>query len=128
MNIARVARLLRFGKSTFSRSHERQACFISGTMFFLEHGFTLDGYVEEISLGGILFRPAQSYVVRRSAGTVRITAGLLVAEAELRNTSTLGYGLQLRQTLTQEQLDAILAQQNPAAILPMINEERGVYA
>jgi hypothetical protein len=124
----RVARLLRFGKSTFARSHERHACFISGTMFFLEHGFTLDGYVEEISLGGILFRPAQSYVVRRSAGTVRLTAGLLVAEAELRNTSALGYGLQLRQTLTQEQLAAILAEQNTSSARNTINYEQGVHA
>ena len=108
MKIANAKRLFRFRKSNFARSHERHGCQLSGNIFFLEHGFTLDGYVEEISLGGILFRPAQSYMVRRFEGTVRVTAGSLVAEAELRNTSALGYGLQLRQQLTQEQLSEFL--------------------
>ena len=103
-----LSRLFRFGKASFSRSHERHQCQLSGTMFFLEHGFTIDGYVMEISLGGVLFRPSQTYLVRRHEGTVRITAGPLVAEAELRNTSALGYGLQLRQPLTREQLEQII--------------------
>jgi len=128
MKISRLTRLFRFQKSNFSRSHERHHCKLSGSIFFLEHGFTLDGYVEEISLGGVLFRPAQTYMVRRFEGTVRVTAGPLVAEGELRNTSAFGYGLQLRQQLTQEKLDEILLSEPKTEPTQFVTLGQGIHA
>ena len=128
MRISMLSRLFRLKKSNFSRSHERHTCRLSGSLFFLEHGFILDGYVEEISLGGILFRPAQTYMVRRYEGMVRVTAGPLVAEAELRNTSAFGYGLQLRQQLTQEQLDEFLKSEPTTEPTQFVTLGQGIHA
>lgn len=93
-----------------SRRHSRHECFIPARMHFLDHGFDMDGFVDEISLSGLRFRPAQLYLMRRTSSIVRIRAGDMDFVGILRNASPKGYGIELRMHLDEQILDDLIAE------------------
>lgn len=92
----------------FQRQHERRPCSVFAQLYFIERGFSIRGLIDEASLGGLRFRPAQSYILLRSHDPVRVTVLDREFLATLVNTSPMGYGLKLTSMLSEAELDAIV--------------------
>jgi hypothetical protein len=96
-----------------SRRHIRHECFMPARLYFLDHGFHIDGFINEISQGGARFRSEQNFIMQRSNEIVRICTDGFDYDGILRNTSVDGYGIQLRQPLDEAALAAILIENPP---------------
>ena len=100
----------RFSASkSFVRAHERRTCACVGEIYFVDRGFGTRGIVDEISCGGIRFRPVHSYVLERWGDAVSVRFGGYALDATLVNVSPKGYGLKLRTPLTEAEVDEIVA-------------------
>ena len=102
--------VIKFGpRGSALRRHDRYKCFIRVKVHFLDHGFDIDGFADEISLSGMRFIPEQTYIMRRTNAAVRIQAGEIEFLGTLRNASPQGYGIEMRELLTEAALEGILA-------------------
>lgn len=106
--IRRPFRNVLFFTPSFQRQHERKACSMAAQLYFLDRGFAISGLIDEASLGGLRFRPAQSFILQRSHDPVRVTVLGRDLLATLVNTSAMGYGLKLTAMLSQAELDEIV--------------------
>jgi hypothetical protein len=99
-----IDRLLKLtkGKSRFYRAHQRLSCAIWVKLDFVDRGFRIPGLVDEMSEGGMRFRPALSHICVRSGDMVIAWVGDAVIEAVIVNTTEQGYGLRLKQPLSSE--------------------------
>ena len=113
MNVFRAltGRFQRTGSA--SRRHVRHECFVASRLHFLDQGFHIDGFINEISQGGIRFRCEQNFIMLRTNEIVRIGTESHEYEGILRNTSTDGYGIQLRHPLDEASLAAFLVENPP---------------
>lgn len=93
----------------FSRRHERFPCNIAAQLAFPERGFSLDGQLNEMSLGGGRFRPVLTHILERHGDGVLLIVGDRQLEANIVNTTPFGYGLRLREPITGDVLRAIVA-------------------
>lgn len=106
-------------RQTFVRRHSRHDCFIVGTMELSERRVVIDGTVMELSLGGLLFRPAASFILERAGDEVEIEFADIKIAGKLMNTRPVGYGIKFDKVLDGETFDRLvaaygLAQQPPA--------------
>jgi hypothetical protein len=95
-------------RAMFERSAERFVCQLPARLELCESGVTFDGRINNISLGGAMFRPALAYLLSRSEGAVRITIGGHEIAGEIMGTSPNGYGLRFDVALNRNQLDLLL--------------------
>lgn len=107
--VVRVQNILPHKSKDFSRRHTRHSCSIAATMNFSERGFSFDGELNEISLGGARFRPVHNYILERAGDPVVLRFGEEVLEGHIVNTTPQGYGLRLREPIQPDQMDRILA-------------------
>jgi hypothetical protein len=107
----RLDRLLHMvtGVSKFQRTHERVPCAIWVKLNFIDRGFGSHGLIDEVSRGGMRFRPSQSYICMRLGDAVRVRAGQFDLEATIMNTTEYGYGLKFRKPLSPEEIDDFVA-------------------
>ena len=96
--------------SGFVRAHERRSCAIFGELYFVDRGFGTRGVIDEISCGGMRFRPAQSFILERHGDAVSVRFDGYVLDGLLVNVSPKGYGLKLRAVLSEDEVDAIARQ------------------
>lgn len=101
----------------FQRQHERKACAVVAQLYFIERGLSIRGLIDEASLGGFRFRPAQSFILQRNHDPVRVTVFDRDLLATLVNTSPMGYGLKLTSMLSTAELEEIVG---PDALQPSI--------
>jgi hypothetical protein len=92
--------------SASQRSHVRHDCMIVATITVIDKHVTIDGLVSELSLGGVKFRPASTYILDRTDEKVSVSMDGFVIDGTIRNTSPAGYGIQLAMKLEEEDLDA----------------------
>jgi hypothetical protein len=104
----KVTKLFKHSKqpSASQRTHVRHDCMIVATITVVDKHVTIDGLVSEISLGGVKFRPASTYILDRTSEKVSISMDGFVIDGTIRNTSQEGYGIQLGMKLEEEDLEA----------------------
>ncbi|HEY8579358.1 MAG TPA: hypothetical protein VIL72_05685 [Beijerinckiaceae bacterium] len=112
--MSRISRVIRGLLSRFNvgegfvRAHERRRCVCVGEIHFIDRGFATRGIIDEISCGGVRFRPVHSFVLERGGDAVIVRFNGLEIEALLVNVSPKGYGLKLRTPLSDAQVDGIV--------------------
>jgi len=97
------------GGAHFTRMHERLPCAVWSKLHFIDRGFSSVGLVDEISQGGMRFRPAKSYICMRMGDVVRIQAGDYTIDATIVNTTEQGYGLRLKNFISPDDIEAFVA-------------------
>lgn len=106
------------GNTHFTRMHERLPCAVWSKLHFIDRGFSSIGIIDEVSQGGMRFRPAQSYICMRMGDIVRIQAGDYNIDATIVNTTEQGYGLKFKNFIPPDDIEALVAasdRQNLAA-------------
>lgn len=86
-------------KGAAKRRFERHPCMIVATMTVTDKHFDVDGLVTEISVGGLRFRPASTYILDRRNEVVSISMEGLVVPGVIKNVSEIGYGIMLTNEL-----------------------------
>jgi len=89
-----------------ARSQRRLECRLDASLTLIESGIVLKGKILDIASKGALFRPPQVYLLNRAGGFVRLSVGESVVEGVIVNTTSRGYGVHFRETLS---LDAIMS-------------------
>ncbi|MCB1479110.1 MAG: PilZ domain-containing protein [Tepidamorphaceae bacterium] len=92
---------------TFSRQHQRYSCCIVGRLEFPERGFSVDGSVMEISLGGALFRTSSTYMMDRRLEQVRVHFDKHCMRGQIMNIRPEGYGIRFFEPLAEEDLEPL---------------------
>jgi hypothetical protein len=96
------------GASRSQRQYPRFACCIPATMHIPERDYELEGLVIEISLGGVLFRPAARYIMERTGSEIMARFSSYKLAGRIMNTRHFGYGIRLNTLLRQDDLDMII--------------------
>ncbi|MBL1240333.1 MAG: hypothetical protein COB13_000670 [OCS116 cluster bacterium] len=97
------------GKQEFIRKYERIDCSFVSQMVFLDTSAKLDGIVNEISQGGAIFRPAQSYILQRQGETIGLELNGISVSGTIITTRSFGYAIKFFKDLSQEEMDQALA-------------------
>jgi len=92
---------------TFSRRHQRYSCCIVGRLEFPDRGFSMDGSVMEISLGGALFRASSTYMMDRRLEQVRVHFDKHCMRGQIMNIRPEGYGIRFLEPLANEDLEPL---------------------
>lgn len=97
-------------KNSHKRKFERHKIFAVAEMVLMNNSQRIDGVIDEISIGGLRFRPASAFIMERSGEAVSISLGELQVSGRIRATRADGYGVQLLDKLNDEQLDVLIGQ------------------
>lgn len=97
-------------KNAHKRKFERYDIFAVGTMTMMDNSMLIDGVIDEVSAGGLRFRPASTYILERKNEAVSMKLGNYKISGMIRATRADGYGVQLLDQLDQDQLDNLIAQ------------------
>jgi len=97
-------------KNSHKRKYERHKIFAVAEMTLMNNSQRMDGVVDEISVGGLRFRPASAFIMERSGDAVSMALGELHVSGRIRATRADGYGVQLLDQLSNEQLDTLIEQ------------------
>ena len=94
--------------NTFTRRHSRHECCIVGKLFLTLRDIPIDGVVLEISLGGLLFRPATVYILDRTGEEITAQFGGILAPGRIVASRDTGYGVRLEKNLDESVLDSLI--------------------
>jgi len=97
-------------KNSHKRKFKRHNIFAVGEMVVMNNSQRIDGVVDEISTGGLRFRPASSFIMERNGDAVSMTLGDFQISGRIRATRADGYGVQLLDQLSKNQLNVIIEQ------------------
>ena len=97
-------------KNAHKRQFSRHETFVISRMVMMGTSQGVDGVINEISVGGLRFRPAATFLQRRDGEAVSILVGKSSYSGRIRSSRPDGYGIQLLDKLSEEQLGEILAQ------------------
>lgn len=95
-------------KNAHKRRYERHNTFIIAELVIMDTGQRFDGVINELSQGGMRFRPASRYLQRRDADTVTISVNQQTFSGRIRASRPDGYGLELLEPMTAEALESML--------------------
>ncbi len=95
-------------KNSHKRRFERFDIFAVGAMKIMNNSQRIDGVIDEVSAGGLRFRPAATYILERRNEAVSIELGDFVISGIIRATRADGYGVQLLDQLNPEQLKILI--------------------
>jgi hypothetical protein len=95
-------------KNAHKRRYERHKTFIVAQMEIMDTGQRFEGVINELSQGGMRFRPASRYLQRRDMDTVSVLVDQRLFSARIRASRPDGYGLQLLEPLTSEVMESLL--------------------
>ncbi|MEZ5840906.1 MAG: PilZ domain-containing protein [Hyphomicrobiales bacterium] len=99
---------MRRKKPVFERRHSRYQCCIVAEADLVDRGFALEGAVMEVSLGGVLFRPANVYILDRRGEAVRVRFEHIVADGVIANVRPQGYGVRLFKDIDEQAIDKLV--------------------
>lgn len=94
-------------KRGFTRAHQRYECCILGEIGFVDRGFSLQGALREISVGGCLFRPSSVYILERRNERVVMSFERVERLGTIMNTRPQGYGIKFDEPMDLAELDAM---------------------
>lgn len=103
-------RLFARRNATFHRAAERFDCRIEARLQLCDSGVVYEGRLDNMSLGGAMFRPRLAYLLERH-GSVLLYLGNGEIEAEIVATTPRGYGLRFTAPIDEARLHKILALQ-----------------
>lgn len=103
-----ISRLLR-KPATWVRRHERFACCVVAVLDVIDKNVPVDGLITEISQGGLLFRPASTFIFDRRGSAVTVRFGDDEIEGDIVNVKSAGYGVRFREEITAAHVDRLLA-------------------
>ena len=95
-------------KNAHKRQFERHNIFAVASMVMMDNSLSMEGVVDEISEGGVRFRPASTFIMERNNESVLINLDSLQISGIIRATRADGYGVQLLDPLNQDQLDVLI--------------------
>ena len=96
-------------QNAHKRRFIRYATFVVSRLVMMNNSQSIDGVVNEISQGGMRFRPASRFIQRRDGETVSIVIEELAFSGRIRASRPDGYGIELLDTLPLEMLERFLA-------------------
>lgn len=96
--------------ATFHRAAERFDCRIEARLQLCDSGVIYEGRLDNMSLGGAMFRPRLAYLLNRH-GSVLLYVGDGEIEADIVATTPRGYGLRFATPIDEDRLHTILALQ-----------------
>ncbi|HHS82722.1 MAG TPA: PilZ domain-containing protein [Devosia sp.] len=96
-------------KNSHKRRFERHSIFAIAHITLTDSSQRIDGVVDEVSIGGIRFHPALSFIMERNNEPVTVDLGDLHLSGRIRATRADGYGIQLMDMLSEQQLADLLA-------------------
>jgi hypothetical protein len=102
-----LSRLLK-KPATWVRRHERFACCVVAVLDVSDKNVPVDGLITEISQGGLLFRPASSFIFDRRGSPVTVRFGDDEIEGEIVNVKSSGYGVRFHHEIAAEQVTRLL--------------------
>jgi hypothetical protein len=96
-------------KNEHKRRYARHKTFIVARLVMMSNSSTLDGVINEMSQGGMRFRPASLYLQKRDGETVSIVIGDTAFSGRIRASRPDGYGIQLLDMLDPEVLESFVS-------------------
>lgn len=96
-------------KRVFARNAVRHACRIEGDLVLVDSGVVYAGQVQNLSLGGAMFRPRLAYLLNRRGTPARLRLGDRTIEGTIVSTTPSGFGISFAAPLDQATFDRILA-------------------
>ena len=110
VNTATLARRIKQDeqKNAHKRRFERHAVFIVAEMALMNTSQRFDGVINEISLGGVRFRPASRFLLRRDMETVTVSIDGQKFSGRIRASRPDGYGIELLEHMSEDNLQALL--------------------
>ena len=97
-------------KHSHKRQFERYDIFAVGSLVIMNNSQRMDGVIDEVSAGGLRFRPASVFIMERKNEAVSIHLGDYNISGIIRATRADGYGIQLLDQLSKEQLEILIKQ------------------
>jgi hypothetical protein len=91
----------------FTRAHQRYESCIIAELAFIDRGFSLEGALREISIGGGLFRPSSVYILERRMERVVLQFERLERPGTIMNTRPGGYGIKFDEAMDPADIEAI---------------------
>lgn len=92
----------------FTRKYERFDCSFVSKMVLLDTSAKLEGIVNEISRGGAIFRPAQSYILKRRGETIGLELNGISVSGTIVTTRNFGYAIKFFKDLSEEEMQHAL--------------------
>lgn len=90
------------------RRHERFPCCVVAVLDVIDKNVPVDGLVTEISQGGLLFRPASTFIFDRRGSTVNVRFGDDEIAGQIVNVKSSGYGVRFHHDIAAEQVTRLL--------------------
>jgi len=97
-------------KKKFVRRHARYDCCIVAALRIEERHFELDGVILELSKGGVLFRPASTYIMDRTGEVVTARFEGIDVAGVIMNSHVKGYGVKLDEEIPDVAVDKLVAE------------------
>lgn len=107
-SFAKFTRRIKPVPEKFIRKYDRHDCSFISTLIFLDTSAKLDGIVNEISQGGAIFRPAQSYILERQGDTVGLELNGVSISGKIVTTRDFGYAIKFFKDLPEEEVQFAL--------------------
>ncbi|WP_375451373.1 PilZ domain-containing protein [uncultured Devosia sp.] len=95
-------------KNAHKRRFERHATFIVGRLVVVSNAQHIDGVINEISLGGMRFRPASQYLQRRDGEIVSLLIEDRSFSGRIRASRPDGYGIELLEMMSEDTMIPLL--------------------
>jgi hypothetical protein len=93
--------------TSITRAHQRYESCIIAELAFIDRGFSLDGALREISIGGGLFRPSSTYILERRQERIVLNFERVQRSGTIMNTRPGGYGIKFDEFMDAAELEAI---------------------
>ncbi|WDR01581.1 PilZ domain-containing protein [Devosia algicola] len=98
-------------KNAHKRRFERHSTFIVARMVMQDTAQHIDGVINEMSLGGMRFRPASKYLQKRDGDTVSLLIEEQAFIGRIRASRPDGYGIELLDMMPEGVMAGFLSQQ-----------------
>lgn len=95
-------------KNSHKRQFQRHNIFAVASMVMMDNSLNMDGVVDEVSEGGVRFRPASTFIMERNNESVLMNLDSFQISGIIRATRADGYGVQLLDPLNQDQIDILI--------------------
>lgn len=115
---AKIPFLKRNKSGSHMRAHQRVPCCLMAELLIVERGFKLEGLVIEVSRGGMRFREASNFILRRDKVKVAVLAAGAEFPGMIVNTGANGYGIKLDALVAEEELERLVASGSPQGLTP----------
>lgn len=113
---ARLPFLKRNRAGSHMRVHQRVPVCMMAELLIVDRGFKLDGLLIEVSRGGMRFREASAFILRRDRVAVVVQVDGGEYPGTIVNSGVNGYGIKLDSVIPQEEVDRLIARSTPRSV------------